>query len=135
MENKKFIIDKQTLEDLNIMGRYKPGSIFSLFLELRTRGGERHLEKIFNDPLTDAKSINARAEKFEYFKGIETEFPVSDEMFQATEEYLSNPEGAGFAVAMINGMRRKVLELVARDKEFGLITEGMRQTMRRITQK
>ena len=132
MENNKFIIDKQTLEDLNIMGRYKPGSIFSLFLELRTRGGERHLERIFNDPLTDAKSINARAEKFEYFKGIEAEFPVSDEMFQATEEYLSNPEGAGFAVAMINGLRRKVLELVARDKEFGLLTEGMRQTMQAV---
>jgi DNA mismatch repair ATPase MutS len=118
MENKKFIIDKQTLEDLNIMGRYKPGSIFSLFLELQTRGGERYLEQIFNDPMTDAKSINARAEQFEYFKGIEAQFPVPDEMFQATEEYLSNAEGAGMVVAMINGLRRKVLELVARDKEF-----------------
>ena len=132
MENKKFIIDKQTLEDLNIMGRYKPGSIFSLFLELQTRGGERYLEQIFNDPMTDAKSINARAEQFEYFKGVEAQFPVPDEMFQATEEYLSNAEGAGMVVAMINGLRRKVLELVARDKEFGLLAEGMRQTMQAV---
>jgi DNA mismatch repair protein MutS len=34
-----FIADKQTLEDLNIPGKYKQHSIFSLFNKVITSGG------------------------------------------------------------------------------------------------
>ena len=38
-----FETDKQTLEDLNILGKYKNNSIYSIFSHTVTRGGERLL--------------------------------------------------------------------------------------------
>ncbi|MFR7875585.1 MAG: hypothetical protein ACLU4J_03795 [Butyricimonas paravirosa] len=40
-----FETDKQTLEDLNILGKFKNNSIYSIFSGMVTRGGERLLEK------------------------------------------------------------------------------------------
>ncbi len=50
-----FITDKQTLEDLNLLGKYKTGSMFNLFNRVKTRGGELLLEQYFHNPLTDAE--------------------------------------------------------------------------------
>ena len=53
-----FETDKQTLDDLNILGKYKTNSIFSLFSNVATRGGLRVLEEMFTHPLTDAQAIS-----------------------------------------------------------------------------
>lgn len=42
-----FETDKQTLDDLNILGKYKNNSVYSLFNGVVTRGGERLLEDMF----------------------------------------------------------------------------------------
>jgi DNA mismatch repair protein MutS len=49
--------DKQTLEDLNILGKYKQNSVFSLFNQVHTGGGEKLLQAMFQQPLTDADEI------------------------------------------------------------------------------
>ena len=53
-----FETDKQTLDDLNLLGKYKNNSVYSLYVGTITRGGERKMEDMFLHPLTDAKSID-----------------------------------------------------------------------------
>ena len=50
-----FETDKQTLDDLNLLGKYKNNSVYSLYVGTITRGGERKMEDMFLHPLTDAK--------------------------------------------------------------------------------
>jgi len=71
-----FIADKQTLEDLNLLGKYKPYSIYSLFNKVATTGGERKLEAMFQHPLTDAEAINQRSKVFQYFQQKALSFSV-----------------------------------------------------------
>ena len=80
-----FITDKQTLEDLNLLGKYKNNSIFSLFNKTHTRGGEQTLEQMFRNPLTNAHSINKRAEIFNYFRIQNLSFPVKRELIELVE--------------------------------------------------
>ena len=63
-----FETDKQTLDDLNLLGKYKNNSVYSLYVGTITRGGERKMEDMFLHPLTDAKSINERSAVFRYFR-------------------------------------------------------------------
>ena len=54
-----FETDKQTLDDLNLLGKYKNNSVYSLYVGTITRGGERKMEDMFLHPLTD--EVNQRA--------------------------------------------------------------------------
>ena len=47
-----FETDKQTLDDLNILGKYSSNSVYSLFGGLVTRGAERLMDQMFAHPLT-----------------------------------------------------------------------------------
>ena len=60
----EFVVDKQTLADLHILGKFKDRSIFNLFNHTCTRGGEQVLERMFQHPLTDANAINERGLSF-----------------------------------------------------------------------
>ena len=53
-----FIADKQTLEDLNLVGRFKRNSIFSLYDKTITNCGRQLMEHLFSEPLTNADIIN-----------------------------------------------------------------------------
>ena len=70
-----FETDKQTLEDLNILGKFKNNSIYSIFSGMVTRGGERLLEKMFLNPLTNAEETNQRTRVFRHFKEHDVAFP------------------------------------------------------------
>lgn len=55
-----FETDKQTLDDLNLLGKYKNNSVYSLYVGTITRGGERKMEDMFLHPLTGLE-VNQRA--------------------------------------------------------------------------
>ena len=63
-----FETDQQTLNDLNILGKYKANSIYSLFCQTVTEGGEVLLEQMFMNPLTDAAKIEERVAEFRWFE-------------------------------------------------------------------
>ena len=82
--SKNLETDKQTMEDLNILGKYKSNSIYSLFNRVVTRGGERLLEQMFLHPLSNADEINKRSEVFKRFSKHLSVFPeecVSQDSF------------------------------------------------------
>src|ERR1700749_3983238 len=95
-----FITDQQTLNDLNLLGRHRRGSIFSLFCKVHTRGGERLLEAMFRQPLTDAAAINRRSGLIRYFAGQDMVFPLSGSQVEAMESYLESP-GPGHLPATV----------------------------------
>jgi len=89
-----FQADKQTTEDLNLQGKFKQQSVYSLFNHLQTRGGEKMLEGMFREPLNHPDQINARTAVFEFFQTGNLIFPVIRSQVESMEDYLSGGAGA-----------------------------------------
>ena len=125
----KFIVDKQTIEDLNMLGEFKPGSIFSLFNRTRSRGGKQMLEDMFRQPLNDAAQINERTSVFSWFQKQNTELPATREELDAVEQYLNSGGGANRIAATLAMARRKAMQYISRDEEYGLLRAGLDATV------
>ncbi len=124
-----FITDQQTLNDLNLLGKHRRGSIFSLFCKVNTTGGERLLEQMFRHPLTDAEAINQRSGLFRYFAGQGLVFPLSGAQVEAMESYLESPGQGNLPLAVWHNLRRKAMATVVRDETYGLLREGLLATV------
>lgn len=126
---KVFVTDKQTLDDLNILGKFKSKSIFSIYNATRTQGGERLLEKLFREPLTSAKEINNRAAVFANFQQLSLEFPVDDSMFSEMESYLKRGSSAGALRVISQATRRRSLFLLGLKEEYNHAMQGLVSTL------
>ena len=125
----EFVTDKQTLDDLNILGRYKNNSIFSLFNHTVTVGGSRLLEKMFQNPFTTVDDINKRAEVFAFFQKINVSLPFTANEFEIVENYIRNPETKNRLLAAFNITKSKLLNYIANEKEYVLLREGLEKTI------
>lgn len=122
---KPFITDKQTLEDLNLVGKYKPKSMFSLFNKVKTAGGERLLDDMFRHPLTEVAAINRRVEIFRYYQQKGIVFEIDSATFREAEAYLTSA-GAGVYPAVLAGvMRKKLLAVATRDERYSRLEAGV----------
>lgn len=120
-----FITDQQTLNDLNLLGKHRRGSIFSLFYKVHTPGGERLLEQLFRYPLTDAEAINKRSSLFKYFSGLGLIFPLSGVQVGAMESYLESPGHGHLPAAVWNSLRQRAMATLVRHEAYGLLREGL----------
>lgn len=120
-----FIADKQTLEDLNLLSKYRSNSIYSLFNIVRTGGGKKLLDNMFDFPLTDPGQINARSDIFKYFAQSAPIFSMDPEQFVMMEDYLGSAEGKD----RMDLLRIKVMALVGLDKEYRTIQDGFYTTV------
>ncbi len=84
-----FITDKQTLEDLNMLGKYKVGSMYNLFNRVKTRGGELLLEEMFRKPFSTATAINERAARIQYLQSLDVTLDVNGELTEMAAQYLT----------------------------------------------
>jgi len=121
-----FFTDQQTFNDLNLLGRHRRESIFSLFCKVHTRGGERLLEELFRHPLTDAEAINRRSGLIRYFSAQDKVFPLSGTQVEAMENYLENPGHGHLPAAVWDSLRRKAMASLVRDETYALLREGLR---------
>ncbi len=121
----EFVTDRQTLDDLNLLGRFKNNSILSMFNHTVTPGGGRLLEKMFNNPLTDAEGINKRKETIAFFQKAKVSLPFSKQEYEVVENYLRNSESKNRFVAGMNLCRSKFMNFIAKEKEYELIREGL----------
>jgi DNA mismatch repair protein MutS len=112
-----FFADRQTLDDLNIPGRYKTNSILRLFGGEVTTGGKKLMDDMFGCPLTDHMAINKRSSIFQYFTGKSITLPFTGEEFGVMENYLSSG-GGNLVSAGINVVSKKLLQVTAQDKDF-----------------
>ncbi|MDR2130766.1 MAG: hypothetical protein LBP56_06325 [Odoribacteraceae bacterium] len=120
-----FLVDKQTLEDLNMLGEFRPNSIFNLFNITRTRGGKQLLEAMFQQPLNDAAAINERTSILAYFQERALPFPVDNELFVTVDHYFSGSGGGSLIEAFFYTGRRKLLHYIGADKEYEMTRAGL----------
>jgi DNA mismatch repair protein MutS len=129
-----FIADKQTLDDLNLLGKFKQHSIYSLFNKVKTGGGERLLEEMFRMPMTDPAAINKRSSIFRYFQEQQLSFPFQQEAFRLVENYLG-ADGAGNLVTATAGMlRKKLMHSFLRDEQYATAQAGLVATIEALNQ-
>jgi DNA mismatch repair ATPase MutS len=123
-----FEADQQTLADLNLTGKYRPGSIFSLFNQVKTAGGERLLEEMFSRPLGDADAINRRVNRLQDLQRRRLSFPFTRAQLGHVEDYLH--AGAGGRLATMTYLfRLKLLAVVVKDERYAGVEEGVRAVM------
>ena len=120
----RFIIDQQSLGDLNIPGKHRPGSIYSLFNRTKTEGGEKLLERLFREPLADAGVINRRSALFRQFQSLALTFPFTADHLLAVEQYLGQQVGSK-GMAVWDVMQKKVLRLAVRSEQYDRLVAGI----------
>ncbi|MFZ4861917.1 MutS-related protein [Sphingobacterium sp. Mn56C] len=102
-----FRTDTQTIEDLNLLGKFKKNSIFSQFNQCYTAGGERALEKMFNQPLTDPTAINNRSRIFQLFQQVDLDLPFDTKELELAILYLQGESTSTWlGNAMLHGRRK-----------------------------
>jgi DNA mismatch repair protein MutS len=128
-----FIADKQTLEDLNIPGKYRPDSVFNLFNKTKTRGGERFLMELFSKPLTDPQLINERSAIFHYFSDTRV-FPFKEDLVNEMEVYLSAESSGNILKTALDTGWRKLMSVVVHDEAFATMERQLMLTLQLLKQ-
>jgi len=119
-----FIIDKQTLDDLNLAGKFRQDSVFSFFNKGHTKGGERLLENMFHHPFTDHVKINKRSSLFSYFQQLQLDFPLDDIKFREAEEYFASDGATNPIASAANNFFKKIQAQVLKDEQYNILTSG-----------
>ncbi|HEV3411109.1 MAG TPA: DNA mismatch repair protein [Puia sp.] len=128
-----FIADRQTLDDLRITGKFRPGSIFSLFNQVRTAGGEKLLEYMFSNPLSDPEEINKRSRIFHYFQQKSLSFPFDAAAVEDMSSYLEGAAATNLLSAMLGNFRKLVLGWVVKDEQYAALQHGLQSTIAILT--
>ncbi|SDL10331.1 MutS domain III [Pedobacter sp. ok626] len=124
-----FIADQQTLDDLNILGKYKPNSLFSFFNEVKTTGGEKLLEEMFHAPLMDEDEINRRSKTFAHFQHCKIAFPFDAAEVMAMENYLDEEAGGNLVSLTFQIFRKQLLATLMKDEQLQTLVDGIMATI------
>jgi DNA mismatch repair protein MutS len=113
-----FITDEQTLADLNLLGKYKAGSMFNLFNRVKTRGGELLLERYFKTPLTDAELINQRAAQIKTFQSLAVELELTTDQAELAAVYIAESRPANPFISTLNCYKQRLQEMLYHADKF-----------------
>jgi DNA mismatch repair protein MutS len=119
-----FTIDRQTQEDLNLLGKYKKNSIINLFNRTCTRKGEQLLEHMFMLPLTNPEVINKRSRIIQYFQQLHTHFPIPPSLYGHVLSYLESSSGNRLST-IIGTISRKISFLATGDNGYETVYKGI----------
>lgn len=128
-----FKVDKQTQEDLNLLGKYTPGSVFNLFNKVQTSGGEQLLQQMFQQPLTDPQAINTRSGLFNYFGEKKLQFPFSRQDFQEVENYFRIGTSSSYPGALLHVVSARVQNYLLKDERYVKLQEGLSVTIKMLS--
>ncbi|RYE22182.1 MAG: DNA mismatch repair protein, partial [Sphingobacteriales bacterium] len=120
-----FNTDKQTLDDLNIIGKPGTDSVYSLYNNTYTRGGADILEQMFLYPLGDAAAINNRSATLQYFSTIKVKFPFKTELLDSAEIYMAMTDQRTKLTHDNNNLGRKIGNLISADGDYKVIHNGI----------
>lgn len=121
----QFITDRQTTEDLNLLGRFKKDSVINIFDRTRTRAGRLSLEDMFRKPMTDASEINKRSEVFRYYKKLDRKFPFDESQIELIEYYINSNTATDAFSSAFGIFIGKCKMVLANDKTYEKMLEGM----------
>ncbi len=129
----QFIVDKQTLDDLKMLGKFRKDSIYSLFNRTRTRGGEVQLDRWFNNPLTDAVAINTRSLLIGEFMKLGLTFPFGGKDIADIENFINEESYSGKMASTMAVLRKKCLYCLGSQSEYEHLREMTAATIRFLT--
>jgi DNA mismatch repair protein MutS len=124
-----FTIDRQSLDELNLMGKFRSGSVYFLFNRLKTRGGELLLDQLFSTPLTDEEAINKRVAVFRSFQQARLEFPFDPGQVGLMREYTDVAGSKGRLATYLQVLVKKALSGLARDEQYKVMIQGLQATI------
>ncbi|QEC44724.1 MutS-related protein [Pseudobacter ginsenosidimutans] len=124
-----FTIDRQSLDELNLMGKFKQGSVYSLFNQVKTRGGEQLLDQLFRNPLTDENIINQRTAVFRFFQEARLQFPFDPQQVLQMREYIDVGAGSTQLSTFAGILLKKTLSALTRDERFKALIQGLQATI------
>lgn len=124
-----FSIDAQTLEELNLLGKFRHGSVYSMFNQVKTRGGEQLLDHMFRTPLTNAVAIVERSSIFRFFQQADTVFPFDAKEISTMREYLDADSGSNVFITLAGTLVKKWLAALTRNDQYKKIVQGLQATI------
>ena len=124
-----FSIDRQSLDELNLLGKFRQGSVYHLFNQVKTRGGEKLLDELFRQPLTDAAAINHRAAVFSFFQSVAIHFPFEAEQVTLMQEYMDGASGRSLPAVYGSLFVLKSLSSLTRDERYKKMIQGLQATI------
>lgn len=120
-----FTVDEQTIQDLEIFGSRKEQSVFQLFNETDTKGGEESLFSMLGQPLTDVQILRNRVAVLQYL-GKYPDFPVLDrEELKFIEIYL-NLTGDEERFSVTRVLFRELRDKIKPDNELNVCRRGVK---------
>ncbi|MFA5712691.1 MAG: hypothetical protein WC960_00760 [Bacteroidales bacterium] len=125
-----FNVDKQTLQELNLLGRYRPDSIFSIFNHTVTRGATTLLEQHFNSPLSESHSIEERSNRFQFFYKNSFTLPFSSKEYDSTEQYVDSASATNPLLFLFTNIKQKLFSVLSIDKEHLEIVKEQRESVK-----
>ena len=125
-----FITDTQTLKDLNILGKYRRNSIFSLFNRTYTYGGEQLLERIFQKPLTDYHSIQQRNAVVSFFRRQHATFNIEIEDIELAQGFIPDTTKSNYVKSMVTISRLGFLKSIGLPEERAHFEKSVRAVLR-----
>jgi len=124
-----FDIDKQTIEELNLLGKFRQGSVFGLFNKVKTGGGEQLLNEMFNHPLERVSAINMRSAIFRFFEGLQPVFPFDVPQVALMRDYLDSKTGKSTLGSLAGLLKNKWLAILIRDERYKKTIQGLQATI------
>lgn len=124
-----FKIDRQTLDELNLLGKFRQGTVYYLFNQAKTQGGEQLLDEMFRNPLTDAVQINKRSAIFQYFQEEKIEFAFDSQQIAAFREFLDTKTFRNAPFVLLDVFSKKVLADLTRDERYKNKIQGLHATI------
>lgn len=113
-----FKIDRQSVGELNLMGKFRHGSVYFLFNKVRTRVGEKLMDEMFSHPLSDAAAINRRVAIFEFFAEKNVAFPFEADQVSLMREYIDNTTAKSQWAVTADLYLQKLLAGLTKDGRF-----------------
>lgn len=120
-----FSIDRQSLDELNLTGKFNPGSVYFLFNKVKSRSGEQLLDEWFRIPLTDENLINQRSEIFEHFQKAGLQFPFDPQEIALMREYVDAGSVQGMPGTYASVLIKKGLSTLTRDERYKSLVQGL----------
>ncbi|WP_127124860.1 MutS-related protein [Pseudoflavitalea rhizosphaerae] len=120
-----FNTDKQTLEDLNMVGKPGRDSIYTIFNNTHTRGGAGILEQMFLHPLAEETLINNRSKTIQFFSRKQTAFPFNNAWLDSAELYLEMTDERTRLSRDKDNLGGKLKQLLAEDHHYRIIHNGV----------
>ncbi|NML24114.1 DNA mismatch repair protein, partial [Pseudoflavitalea sp. G-6-1-2] len=121
--------DKQTIEELNILGKFRQGSVYGLFAQVKTRGGEQLLDHMFRNPLQEAVAINQRSSVFQFFQHAQLLFPFDTGQLTLMREFMDTETSKNKALVLAATLLKKILASVTRDERYKKMMQGLQATI------